>query len=146
MAAYTLEATHSITRNRARETRRQSAYIEIHCTLTVWNLLLQTLIASILAAPLRSRCLRTISIHDIRSYRPVGHAGMRQWTFTVRLLTTDKKAKLRSWGRRRSHEDLAVLPIALLRKVERTVNDALYKVTRNPEVLTQCRATLRMLH
>lgn len=147
MAAYMLEATHSITRNRARETRRQSAYIEIHCTLTVWNLLLQTLIASILAAPLRSRCLRTISLHNIRSYRgAIGTAGMRQWTFTVRLSTTDKKAKLRRWGRRRSAEDLAVLPTALLRQVERAVNDALYKVTRNSEVLTLRRATLRMLH
>jgi hypothetical protein len=71
---------------------------------------------------------------------------MRQWTFTVRLSTTDKKAKLRRWGRRRSAEDLAVLPTALLRQVERAVNDALYKVTRNPEVLTLRRATLRMLH
>ena len=71
---------------------------------------------------------------------------MRQWTFTVRLLTTDKKAKLRRWGRRRATEDLATLPIALLRKVERTVNDALYKVTRDPKALTLCRATLKMLH
>ena len=148
MPAYRLEATHSITRDRIRETRRHSAYIEIHCTLTVFHLMLQTLIESILAAPLSSRCLRVIRIHNVRAYRSnmIGTAGMRTWAFTVRLQTTDKKVKLRSWGRRRSLEDLQALPLALLQKVERTVNDALYRVTRDKAVLNMRGATLKMLN
>lgn len=132
MTAYSLKATHSITRDRARGTRRSSAVIQLRCTLTVYLLVLQPLVDVILRNPISRRRPRAISITNIISSKVPMGAGARTWTFTINLYTSNKKVRThRWWGRQLPMEEIEELPLALLRRFECVLNHAWYTTTKS---------------
>ena len=136
MTAYRLQAKHSITNDRARGNRRNSAVIQLRCTLTVYLLILQPLVDALLRNPLSKRCPRAISITNIISYRETMGAGARTWTFTITLYTYKKKARTHTWwGRQLPQEELEELPLALLRRFECVLNYAWYSVSKRNAAL-----------
>ncbi len=136
MTAYRLKATHSITRDRARGSRKNCAVIQLRCTLTVYLLILQPLVDVLLRKPLSVRRPRAISITDIISYHETMGAGARTWTFTITLQTCNKKIRTRTWwGRQLPKDTIEELPLALLRRFEKVLNYAWYSKTRSSAAL-----------
>ncbi len=125
MTAYRLQARHSITLDRARGNRRSDAVIQIRCTLTVHLLALQPLIDNLLQRPLSRRDPRAISITNIASYIEPMSAGVRTWTFTIALRTSNKMVRTHTWwGGRLSKKEIEELPLALLQRFEEVLNHA----------------------
>lgn len=147
MTAYSLKATHSITRDRARGTRRSDAVIQLRCTLTVYLLILQPLVDVILRNPISKRRPRAISITNIISSQVPMSAGARTWTFTITLYTPcDKKVRTHTWwGRRLPQEQIEELPLALLRRFEKVLNHAWYTANRSQAALRVGYGVLSML-
>jgi hypothetical protein len=129
VSAYSLTATHSIAHDRSKD--RHNGIIQIKCTLTVHLLTLQPIVDRLLRSPLSRRRPCAISIHNISHYRD-RYDGTQTWTFIVRLRTCKKKARTRTWwGRSLSASELQELPLALLGRLERMLNNAWYNATRD---------------